>query len=358
MMKKTLLLLYLSITMAFFVQVNQGYAVQGDFAERVFISGYGEVTVVDPTVPKVVASLKIKGPARDMSFTKDGKKALLLGNGRTTFYLVDTLQNKIVDEISLTGRTDSGLLDRRVWGSTISPDGSKIYAFVTQGEKRMNIFKSLPSKLLEIDVKTKEVLRSVEAPYGIHVMQFKPDDPNTIFVWGYDLYKLDVPSLKLELKQGIKHPEKPEDGTGNFLMIWPRDRESGFNSAPLIKVYPDQRVTEGIMWFNLKTEQLKNVEFNKDPVGMFSAVVDPQERYGYVVLNHWYKVDLKNGHVLKDSRPPTGSTYSINISADGKKLYLGGGGNDFIVANTDLKVEKVIKVPTDGWDMRVVKISK
>lgn len=356
MVKKILLTLYLSIALVFFLQYDQGHTSE-NYTERVFVSGYGEVTVVDPSVPKVVASIKVRGPVRDMSFTKDGKKGLVLANNRTTLYVIDTLENKVTDQIDLTGRTDKGLLDRRVWGSAISPDGSKAYAFVTQGEKRTNIFKSLPSKILEIDLKTKEVTRDVEAPYGIHVLQFKEDDPNTIFAWGYELFKLDVKNMKLELKEGIKTPKKPEDGSGNILMIWPRN-VNGINSLPIIKSYPDGKVTEGLLWFNMKTEELKTLEFNKDPVGMFSAVVDFDQQYGYVVLNHWYKVDMKTGNVLKDSRPPSGSTYAINMSADGKKLYLGAGGNDFIIANTDMQIEKVIQLPTDGWDIQVVKIYK
>jgi hypothetical protein len=67
---------------------------------------------------------------------------------------------------------------------------------------------------------------------------------------------------------------------------------------------------------------------------------------------------MKTGKVLKDSHPPHGSTYAIDLSADETKLYLAGGGNEFIVANTELQVEKIITLPTDGWDLQVVKIDK
>lgn len=327
------------------------------YTERVYISGYGEVTVVDPAVPKVVASIKVDGPVRDMSFTKDGKIAVVNANDRRTLFVIDTVENKVIDSITLTGRTDKGLLDRRVWGNAISPDGSKIYAFVTQGEKQKNIFKSHPTKIIEIDRKTKEVTRDIEAPYGVHVLQFKEDDPNTIFVWGYDLYTLDLKNWKIALKKGIKNPENPEkEGVGGFLLLFPRDQETGFNSFPIIRAYPDGRVTEGMMWMNMKTGEIKEVAFDREPVGMFSATLDKDETKGYVILNDWYKVDLKTGKVLKQSKPPTGSIYGINSSLDGKKLYLGAAGNHFIVADKELNVEKVIEVPTDGFDIRVVRI--
>lgn len=329
------------------------------YTERVYVSGYGEVTVIDPAVPKVVASIKVKGPARDMSFTKDGKIALVNADDRKTLYVIDTVENKVIDSITLTGRTDKGLLDRRVWGSTISPDGSKIYAFVSQGEKQKNIFKALPTKIIEIDRKTKEVTRDLESPYGVHVLQFKEDDPNTIFVWGYDLYTLDLTEWKISLKKGIKNPEDPEkEGVGGFLLLFPRDYETGFNSFPIIREYPDGRVTEGMMWMNMKTGDVKEVAFDRDPVGMFSATLDKDESVGYVILNDWYKVDLKTGKVLKQSKPPTGSVYSINSSLDGKKLYLGAAGNSFIVADKNLNVEKIIETPTDGFDLKVVRIQK
>ena len=355
MMKSNIFVLLLCFTFMI-ANVNKVYAEQ-DYTERVFISGYGQVTVVDPKIPKVKASIEVEGPVRDMSFTANGQKALVVANSRTTLYVIDTLNNKVIKEIELTGRTDKGLLDRRVWGSAISPDGTKAYVNVTQGEKRTNIFKSLPNKILEIDLETERVLRSVEAPYGIHALLFKQDDSNTIFAFGYDIFKLDIEKMTLTLQEGVKHPENPDKPIGNYLNIWTREN-TGFNSMPVFQLYPNGKVTEGILWFNLKTAELKTVEFDKPPVGMFSAVIDPQERYGYVILNHWYKVDLNTGHVIKDRMAPTGSIYAINRSANGKKLYLGAGGNSFIVANTDLEVEESIKVPTDGWDIKVVKIQK
>lgn len=323
------------------------------YTERVYVSGYGELTVIDPAVPKVVASIKVKGPVRDVSFTEDGRTALLLANGRTTLYMIDTIQNKVMEEINLIGRTDKGMLDRRVWGSAISPDGLKAYAFVTQGEKQTNRFKALPSKIIEIDLKTKEVIRDIEAPYGIHSLQFKKNDPNTLFVWGYDLYTLHTETWKLEKKEEIKNRKDERQGSTNILLLFPRGENTKFNSFPTVTTYPDGRVTEGIGWANLETGAFKIKDFDKEPVGMFSAIIDEQEKYGYVIMNHWYKVNLKNGHVIKDTKPPTGTIYGINMSTDGKKIYLGGGGNDFIVADTDLNVEKIIKTPTDGMDIKV-----
>ncbi|WP_286231890.1 YncE family protein [Neobacillus mesonae] len=352
-------ILLLSLALVIFIIFPAHAEQKQAYTERVFVSGYGEVTVIDPAIPKVVASIKVDGPVRDMSFTKDGKMAVVNANDRKTLYVIDTVENKVIDSITLTGRTDKGLLDRRIWGAAVSPDGSKAYAFVTQGEKQKNIFKSLPTKILEIDLKTKEVTRDIEAPYGVHVLQFKENDPNTIFVWGYDLYTLDLKNWKISLKKGIKNSKNPEkEGVGGFLLLFPRGHENGFNSFPIIKSYPDGRVTEGIMWMNMNTGVVKSVEFDQEPVGMFSAVIDKAETTGYVILNDWYKVDLKTGKVLKKSKPPTGSIYGINTSTDEKKLYLAAAGNHFVVADRELNIEKIIELPTDGFDLRVVRIQK
>ncbi|KAB7708243.1 hypothetical protein F9802_05965 [Bacillus aerolatus] len=328
-----------------------------NYTERVFISGYGQIIVVDPSVPKIAESIEVKGPVRDMSFTEDGKTGLFLANDRKSLYVVDTVQNKIIDEINLQARTDKGLLDRRVWGSTISPDGKKAYAFVTQGEKRRNSFKVHPSKILEIDLGSKEELRSVEAPYGTHVLQFKQDDASKIFVWGYDLFELDLKDMKLKLKQGIKNPENKENGAGNYLMLFPRG-ENGINSIPLIKEYPDGRVTEGIMWMNRQSGKIKTLEYDREPIGMFSAVIDKNEQYAYTTLNKWYKVDIKSQKIVKESAPPNGSLYGVNLSADEEKLYYSGAGNEFIIANKDLEVEKHLVLPTDTLDLKVIKIKQ
>lgn len=332
-------------------------AAEENYTERVFISGYGQIIVVDPSVPKVVESIKVKGPVRDMSFTEDGKTGLFLANDRKSLYVVDTAQNKIIDEVNLQARTDEGLLDRRVWGSAISPDGKKAYAFVTQGEKRRNSFKVHPSKILEIDLNSKEELRSVEAPYGTHVLQFKQDDENKVFVWGYDLYELDLKEMKLKIKYGIKNPKNKEDGIGNYLMLFPRG-ENGINSIPVMKEYSDGRVTEGIMWMNRRSGEIKTLEYDREPIGMFSAVIDQDEKYAYTTLNKWYKVDIKSRKIVKESAPPHGSLYGVNLSADEEKVYYSGAGNEFIIANKELEVEKHLVLPTDTLDLKVVKIQR
>ncbi|MDQ0215887.1 DNA-binding beta-propeller fold protein YncE [Oikeobacillus pervagus] len=353
--KRVLWLLFI-IPLVFAIWQPKASATE-NYTERVFISGYGQVIAVDPSKPEVIAGIKVNGPVRDMSFTADGKKGLILANGRTSLYVIDTVNNKVIDEINLQGRTDKGLLDRRVWGSAISPDGKKAYAFVTQGEKRKNIFKVHPSKIIEIDLETKEETRSVEGPYGTHVLQFKKGDSNTIFVWGYELYELDVKNMKIKMKQGLKTPKNEKDGSINFLMLFPRG-ENGTNSIPIVKTYPDGHVKEGFMWQNLETGKLKMLEYDREPIGMFSAVVDEDERYAYTTLNKWYKIDIQSKKIIKEGEPPVGSMYGVTLSVDGEKLYYSGAGNEFIVANKDLKVEKIITLPTDTLDLKVVKIQK
>ncbi|PAQ13976.1 hypothetical protein CD798_12825 [Bacillaceae bacterium SAOS 7] len=356
MFKKTASFFILALLLMIGSSSSFGNA-EENYIERVYISGYGQIIPIDPSAPKVMESIKVKGPVRDMSFSEDGKTGLFLANDRKSLYVVDTMQNKITSEINLQARTDQGLLDRRVWGSTISPDGKTAYAFVTQGEKRRNVFKSHPSKIIEIDIASKEEKRSVEAPYGTHVLQFKKGDPNIIYVWGYDVHELNVKNMELTLKQGIKHPKNEADGSGNFLMLFPRG-ENGINSIPLMKQYSDGRVTEGIMWMNLASGELKTLEYDREPIGMFSAIIDQKEEFAYTTLNKWYKVDIKSQKVVKEAIPPVGSMYGVNLSADEEKLYFSGAGNDFIIANKDLQVEKKLTIPTDSLDLKVIKIQK
>lgn len=337
---------------------SSGALAEVAYDERVFVSGYNEVTVVDPAEPKVVASIPVKGPARDMSFSKNGKVAVFSANGRTTLYVVDTVANKVIDEITLSGRTDKGLLERRIWGAAISPDATKAYAFITQSEKRTNIFKALPCLFVEIDLKTKEITRKMEAPYGIHGMQFSQNDSNRMFVWGYDIYEVDLNKWELKVKHGLKHPaDEKKEGIGNYLLLFPRG-ENGYSSIPIFRTYPDGKVTEGIFWIDMKTEQVKSIEYDREPIGMFSAVIEPGEKYAYSILNKWYKIELPSGKVIKESKPPHGTTYGINISHDGERLYLAGAGNEFHVANKDLEILKTITLPTDGLDLKVIKIEK
>ena len=63
----------------------------------------------------------------------------------------------------------------------------------------------------------------------------------------------------------------------------------------------------------------------------FSGVVSPDRKYYYTVLNTIEKRDFATNRLLAIAADLDKSYYTIQISSDGKKLYLGGGGDTILI---------------------------
>jgi hypothetical protein len=81
---------------------------------------------------------------------------------------------------------------------------------------------------------------------------------------------------------------------------------------------------------------------------VFSATVSPERKYAYFVMNGLQKVDLEKNRIVA-SAPVDKTYYSVNVSSDGKKVYLGGGGDTIRVHETaELKHLKNVDTPGDA----------
>jgi len=80
----------------------------------------------------------------------------------------------------------------------------------------------------------------------------------------------------------------------------------------------------------------------------FSAVVSPDRKYYYMVLNKVEKRDFATNQLLATADVDK-SYYTIQVSSDGKKVYLGGGGDSILIYDTGtMKLLKRLDTPGDA----------
>jgi hypothetical protein len=73
-------------------------------------------------------------------------------------------------------------------------------------------------------------------------------------------------------------------------------------------------------------------------------------------MDELYVIDLATKSITNTEVIPTGTTFAIMTSADGKKLYLQGGPTITIYDTQTLKVMKVLDMSTDGMLLRRISL--
>ncbi|HZW37357.1 MAG TPA: hypothetical protein VFF01_10475 [Candidatus Deferrimicrobiaceae bacterium] len=202
------------------------------------------------------------------------------------------------------------------------------------------------------DLAAGKVVKEIEVPRGCTNLFFG-DDGSEFYITGRDVFVYDPMTGKQVNFLGLCHPTMTGVDPQISLNIWRQHDQSGMamilvgslataNNLPYQGYYTidlRKRSTEGSM--NLVTDigPLYN---------QFSAVVSPDRKYYYTVLNKVEKRDFATNRLLATADVDK-SYYTIQISSDGKKVYLGGGGDSILIYDTStMKLLKKIDTPGDA----------
>ena len=211
----------------------------------------------------------------------------------------------------------------------------------------------MPPAVLVIDLTTEKVVKEIEIPRGCTNIFFGYDG-SEFYVTGRDVFVYDPMSGKQVNFLGIGHPTTPGVDPQISLNIWRLHDQSGM---ALILV-GSQNSNNNLMYQGYYTIDLrkKSTEGSMKLVTdigplyiQFSAVVSPDRKYYYMVLNKVEKRDFATNRLLKTAADLDKSYYTIQISSDGKKVYLGGGGDTILIYDTEtMKLLKRLDTPGDA----------
>lgn len=323
--------------------------------EMIYIGGYNYMFAVDPET-KEVTEIPIKGAMRGMSWTKDGKKAFVVTNGRETVEVIDTVKEEVVDEINFS--TDE--YKSRIYGGTVDHEGKYLYMSVMRTQIDGVELKVLPPIIQVVDVETKEFVKEIDVPYGTHTLQMYADG-SKLAVWGRDLYEYDLETEELTLHAHTMFPEDEAQGFSDYLYFWVRDMDTNNVSISTnYKFYPETgEVTEGFITWDLETGEVDFIEFEEEPQGFFSAVITKDGKTSYGGMTFLVKSDLETLKHEKIVPVELGSSYGFHISGDEKTVYVSGAGPDlsFYDAET-LEFLDSIELASDTMDIRVLQIEQ
>ncbi len=303
--------------------------------------GYGVIQVIDGDTDEIVADIPMEGWLRETALSPD-KRYLYVTAKRHLIHKVDLEARKVVKTLDLSG----GGWDRFVFGFDVAPDGRTAYLSVRARTTEGGEVVVTPPKLTQMDLETGKVLRTLDLPWDAATLTTVKNG-KMVYVIGKDLYKIDVSGSEMKLVDTFKMYEKQM----NFLPFWNYAWENG--GVFMANYYTPELM--GLLSIDKKTGEITDTPLNGIPVFAYSVIYSPDKKKAYGVMDELNVIDLTTNTYEAIVVNHEGTCYGINVSSDGKKVYLAGGGSTLTIFDTEtLKPIKVLQMATDGMDLRRV----
>jgi len=333
MRRQRLLLLIL------FAIMGAGEAARTEARDRFYYLGYEIIQVIDGDTDTIVADIPIKGATREVGLTAD-RKFLYVAANRRLVHKVDLAENRVVGTVDLS---NDGW-DRLMFGFVLDPDGKTAYGALMS--RRTNNGEAVVGKpvVAQFDLATGKLLRSVEVPWGVaHLVSVKGG--KTIYAFGQDIYKIDTTGSELKLAETVPMFDKKM----NILPFWDYAFDNG-GVASMNYYTPDAM---GLLLLDQETGDLQDVLLKGEPAMAYSVILSPDRKKAYGVMDDLTVIDLAKKTYTASVPIKEGTCYGVNVSADGRKIYVGGGGSTLTIFDAQtLKPMKVLQMASDGMDLR------
>ncbi len=291
----------------------------------------------------------------------DGKIAYVIVNRWESVAGID------LDSGEQVFRADLSSGDFRVkamFGMDISPDGKELFVFQSPVQLLPGEYAVLPTQVAVYDTSAgigAEPIRTFEAPRRTAILILSKDGTK-LYAVSWDIYVLDPQTGEEIGRHRLRTWERENYSEPDVLDVWPQWEVTGIFSTPYYAVRTDMSPDDpaayitGLATLDLATDEFKVIDFENTEAIIFSTVVNPakpNEVYGvYTTLS---KIDRDQGALLERINLDH-TYYTVNISSDGKEIYVGGTMNDISVYDPET-FEKIgqIEMP-EGADQALASL--
>lgn len=336
-MSRNLIKLLLSVVMMCCLVGLASPVVAKDY---LYVPSNNNLHVVDCDTDTVVKTIRFNDYIVGSIPSPDGKRFYM--NSWHSIYEVDTQTNQIVDVHEFWSDLNRVSI---MPGIAVSPDSKFLYMSVSITKKKLNIprLNVLPPQLVVYDVRKKQMVKNFEIPPTCTALVSPPDDPDSVILLAQDVFKLNLKNGKLTKMLGVLNPEEGKPGL-NALAIW-NNWSPGKNGVVTVPAYS----AEELFYMLIDKKGDLRMQKAEEVIFAYSSMVSPDSKYIYAVMDEVYKIDLKTGKTLGMDPLERGTCYSVIVTSDGKKLYVGPGGPDLSVYDTaTMKRLGVIPLKGDG----------
>jgi len=311
--------------------------------------------VIDLAARKVIHNFVIPGPgiASAIAAVDGGKVAYVLTNHNESVSGIDLDTGKQVFRADMS---DGNVRVKSMLALAESQDGKLLYVYQIPTRLDRNDYQVLPTRIAVYSTAAgidAQPLRVFPAPRRISLLA--PTAKGNLIGLGWDLYLFNPATGAIEKTFPLRHWQRHGLGEPDVLDFWPQFERAHMLSTPYYVPRTDVAATApdaeevGVMSFDLDKETMATTEVGAADVGLFSSVVNPVDKNEvFAMMNQLCKIDLAAGKIVQRANLKR-THYAINISSDGKELYLGGATNIVSVYDAgNLKKLAEIDLPGDS----------
>lgn len=251
-----------------------------------------------------------------------------------------------------------GDVRRKTIGSlAVSKDGKELYTVRNPVRLHADRYEIMEPEFAVYDTAAgldAEPVRMFPAPRRMTVMA--TDRNGMVYAGGHDLFAIDPKTGETTVKIANKSWDRPTYSGPDVLAFWPVGSQADeFLLLYSAAVFTDATQSEiadfvwGYETVDLTTGKSQIEDFASFEVIMFSAVRDPNDKSKlYGVYTQLSKHDLNKKELVKRVDLPH-TYYCINISSDGKELYVGGTNDDIGIYDSET-LERIgeVLLPSGG----------
>ncbi|MHA7777780.1 quinohemoprotein amine dehydrogenase subunit beta [Roseibium sp. M-1] len=239
----------------------------------------------------------------------------------------------------------------------VSKDGSELYTVRNPVRLLADRYEVLEPEIAVYETGAgldAEPARTFPSPRRMTVMA--TDRNGVLYAAGHEIYAIDPKTGDISVKIKNASWDRPAFSPPDVLAFWP----IGSQADEFLLLYSAAKFTDETMseiadfvWgyqaVDLTTGESEIEDFTSFEVIMFSAVRDPNDKSKlYGVYTQLSKHDVTTKELIKRVDLPH-TYYCVNISSDGKEIYVGGTNEDIGIYDAD-SLERIgeILLPSGG----------
>jgi DNA-binding beta-propeller fold protein YncE len=135
----------------------------------------------------------------------------------------------------------------------------------------------------------------------------------------------------------------------NILPFW----DYAFDNGGIASMNYYTEKAMGLLLVDQATGRIDDLTIAGEPAMAYSVVLAPDRKLAYAVMDDLTVIDLAKKAYARSVPVAEGTSYGVNVSSDGRKVYVAGGGSTLTIYDAaTLKVRKVLQMASDGMDLR------